>query len=151
MEPAEWEGATGAVAPVANFSVCKADTEILCGALLRGPLQCPCHWHGHCRGPQGPHDTPYRHPVPGGQDGGMGCQNPHGGAASCATMADSHGQRKVGGTPPAFRFWPRLYRRGQNARRSTASLLAVLPPTSAMAVPTAYFDRALARSFLNLC
>ncbi|KAJ1136284.1 hypothetical protein NDU88_002701 [Pleurodeles waltl] len=64
----------------------------------------------------------------------MGCQNPHGGAASCAAMADSHGQRKVGGTLPAFRFWPRLYRRGQNARRSTASLLAVLPPTSALAV-----------------
>ncbi|KAJ1182068.1 hypothetical protein NDU88_007263 [Pleurodeles waltl] len=34
-------GATGAVAPVAYFSVCLADTEILCGALLRGPLQCP--------------------------------------------------------------------------------------------------------------
>ncbi|KAJ1150445.1 hypothetical protein NDU88_003236 [Pleurodeles waltl] len=67
MEPAEWEGATGAVAPVADFSVCTADTEILCGALLRGPLQCPCHWHGHCRGPHGPHDTPYRHPVPGGR------------------------------------------------------------------------------------
>ncbi|KAJ1205309.1 hypothetical protein NDU88_000744 [Pleurodeles waltl] len=44
-------------------------------------------------------------------------------------MADSHGQRKVGGTPPTFRFWPRLYRRSQNAQRSTASLLAVLPPT----------------------
>ncbi|KAJ1149916.1 hypothetical protein NDU88_002715 [Pleurodeles waltl] len=65
MEPAEWEGATGAVAPVANFTVCNADSEIQSGALLRGPLQCPCHWHGHCRGPQGPHDTPYRHPVPG--------------------------------------------------------------------------------------
>ncbi|KAJ1206335.1 hypothetical protein NDU88_001742 [Pleurodeles waltl] len=34
-------GATGAVAPVAYFSVCIADTEILCGGLLRGPLQCP--------------------------------------------------------------------------------------------------------------
>ncbi|KAJ1091418.1 hypothetical protein NDU88_004544 [Pleurodeles waltl] len=32
-------GATGAVAPVTYFSVCLADTEILCGALLRGPLQ----------------------------------------------------------------------------------------------------------------
>ncbi|KAJ1114634.1 hypothetical protein NDU88_002869 [Pleurodeles waltl] len=67
MEPAEWEGATGAVAPVANFTVCNADREIQSGALLRGPLQCPCHWHGHCRGPQGPHDNPYRHPVPGGR------------------------------------------------------------------------------------
>ncbi|KAJ1117413.1 hypothetical protein NDU88_005613 [Pleurodeles waltl] len=67
MEPAEWEGATGAVAPVANFSACKADTEILRGALLRGPLQCPCHWHGHCRGSQGPRSIPYRHPVPGGR------------------------------------------------------------------------------------
>ncbi|KAJ1184110.1 hypothetical protein NDU88_000920 [Pleurodeles waltl] len=54
-------GATGAVAPVAYFSVCLADTEILCGALLQGPLQCPCH------GPQGPRGTPYRHPVPGGR------------------------------------------------------------------------------------
>ncbi|KAJ1099467.1 hypothetical protein NDU88_004568 [Pleurodeles waltl] len=55
-------------------------------------------------------------------------------------MEDSDGQRKVGGTPPAFRFWPRLYRRGQNARRSTASLLAVLPPTSALAVITARYS-----------
>ncbi|KAJ1084677.1 hypothetical protein NDU88_004823 [Pleurodeles waltl] len=66
IEPAEWEGATGAVAPVAYFSVCKADTEILCGALLRGPLPCPCHWHGHGSGPQGPREPPYRHPVHGG-------------------------------------------------------------------------------------
>ncbi|KAJ1217553.1 hypothetical protein NDU88_005147 [Pleurodeles waltl] len=48
-------------------------------------------------------------------------------------MEDSQGQRKVGGTPLTFRFWPRLDRRGQNAQRCTASLLAVLPPTSAMA------------------
>ncbi|KAJ1160929.1 hypothetical protein NDU88_001419 [Pleurodeles waltl] len=52
-------------------------------------------------------------------------------------MEDSQGQREVGGTPPTFRFWPRLNRRGQNAQRCTASLLAVLPPTSAMAVITA--------------
>ncbi|KAJ1172733.1 hypothetical protein NDU88_004576 [Pleurodeles waltl] len=94
--------ATGAVAPVAYFSVCKADTEIQSGALLRGPLQCPCHWHGHCRGPQGPHDTPHRHPVPGGrnrqeQDGdeGVGIPCCHGGFP---------GQRKTGGTPPVFLF-----------------------------------------------
>ncbi|KAJ1187427.1 hypothetical protein NDU88_004203 [Pleurodeles waltl] len=53
-------GATGAVAPVVIFSVCMADTENLGGALLRGP-----------------HNTPCRHPLPGGQnrqeqDGGMG-------------------------------------------------------------------------------
>ncbi|KAJ1211091.1 hypothetical protein NDU88_006452 [Pleurodeles waltl] len=30
-------GATGAVAPVAIFTVCKADSENLCGALLGGP------------------------------------------------------------------------------------------------------------------
>ncbi|KAJ1174249.1 hypothetical protein NDU88_006071 [Pleurodeles waltl] len=52
-------------------------------------------------------------------------------------MEDSQGQREVGGTPPTFRFWPRLNRRGQNAQRCTASLLAVLPPTSAMAAITA--------------
>ncbi|KAJ1193605.1 hypothetical protein NDU88_002901 [Pleurodeles waltl] len=45
-------------------------------------------------------------------------------------MEDSQGQRKVGGTPPTFRFWPRLNRRGQNAQRCTASLLAVLPRDS---------------------
>ncbi|KAJ1205800.1 hypothetical protein NDU88_001226 [Pleurodeles waltl] len=114
MEPAEWEGAPAVPMPLAWA--------------LQGPPGAP------------------RHPIPPScswranrqeQDGGMRCQNPHGGAASCATMADSHGQRKVGGTPPAFRFWPRLYRRGQNARRCTASLLAVLPPTSALAVFTA--------------
>ncbi|KAJ1170746.1 hypothetical protein NDU88_002618 [Pleurodeles waltl] len=66
IEPAEWEGATGATAPVAYFTVCKADSEIHFGALLRGPLPCPCHWHGHGRGPQGPRDPPYRHPVHGG-------------------------------------------------------------------------------------
>ncbi|KAJ1099909.1 hypothetical protein NDU88_005002 [Pleurodeles waltl] len=90
------KGATGVVAPVANFSVCNADTEILCGARLRGPLQ--CHWHGHCRSPQGPHNTPHRHPVPGGrnrqeQDGGEG-----------VGMGDSSGHWKTGGTPPVFLF-----------------------------------------------
>ncbi|KAJ1204065.1 hypothetical protein NDU88_007846 [Pleurodeles waltl] len=63
-------GATGAAAPVAYFSVCFADTEILCGALLRGPLQCPCHWHGHCRGPQGPAPPPWRIPPSSGKSAG---------------------------------------------------------------------------------
>ncbi|KAJ1201333.1 hypothetical protein NDU88_005146 [Pleurodeles waltl] len=91
---------------------------------------------------QGPPGAP-RHPLPPScswrenrqePDGGRGCQNPHGGGVRSAAMEDSQGQREVGGTPPTFRFWPRLIRRGQNAN---ASLLAVLPPTSAMAVITA--------------
>ncbi|KAJ1081600.1 hypothetical protein NDU88_001779 [Pleurodeles waltl] len=58
---------------------------------------------------RGSHDTPHRHPVPGGrnrqeQDGDEGVGIPHGGAASCAAMGDSSGQRKTGGTPPVFLF-----------------------------------------------
>ncbi|KAJ1140751.1 hypothetical protein NDU88_007089 [Pleurodeles waltl] len=48
-------------------------------------------------------------------------------------MEDSPEQREVGGRPPTFRFRPRLNRRGQNARGSTASLLAVLPWSVALA------------------
>ncbi|KAJ1135214.1 hypothetical protein NDU88_001658 [Pleurodeles waltl] len=36
--------ATGAVAPVALFTVCS----------VRGPLHCPCQWHGQSRGPATP-------------------------------------------------------------------------------------------------
>ncbi|KAJ1105175.1 hypothetical protein NDU88_002583 [Pleurodeles waltl] len=106
---------------------------------------------------QGPPGAP-RHPLPPScswresrheQDGGRGCLNPHGGGARSAAMEDSGGQRKVGGSPPAFRFWPRLYRRGQNARRSTASLLAVLPPTSALAVITTRVRMRPYLSYLN--
>ncbi|KAJ1206332.1 hypothetical protein NDU88_001739 [Pleurodeles waltl] len=46
--------ATGAVAPVAYFTVCAADSEIHLGAPLRGPR-----------------DPPYRHPVPGGRTAGI--------------------------------------------------------------------------------
>ncbi|KAJ1106668.1 hypothetical protein NDU88_004069 [Pleurodeles waltl] len=49
-------------------------------------------------------------------------------------MGDSSVQRKTSGTPPVFLFLPRPYPRGQNALRSTASLLAVLPPTPAPAL-----------------
>ncbi|KAJ1201626.1 hypothetical protein NDU88_005432 [Pleurodeles waltl] len=49
-------------------------------------------------------------------------------------MAGSLGQRETGGKPPAPLFRPRLYRHGQNRPGSTANLLAVLPPHSAMAV-----------------
>ncbi|KAJ1091137.1 hypothetical protein NDU88_004264 [Pleurodeles waltl] len=61
---------------------------------------------------QGPPGAP-RQPIPPScswrenrqeQGGGMGCQNPHGGAASCAAMEDSNGQRKTGGRPPVFRI-----------------------------------------------
>ncbi|KAJ1174975.1 hypothetical protein NDU88_000266 [Pleurodeles waltl] len=86
---------------------------------------------------QGPPGAP-RHPIPPscswrpkppGTGWRYGGRNPHG--------EDSPGQRKAGGTPLTFRFWPRLYRRGQNAQWSTASLLAVLPRTPALAVFTA--------------
>ncbi|KAJ1096920.1 hypothetical protein NDU88_002050 [Pleurodeles waltl] len=60
-----------------RFSVSAKRTLKIFVGPVRGPLHCPCQWHGQCRGPQGPHDTRSRHPVPGGkkrqeQDGGKG-------------------------------------------------------------------------------
>ncbi|KAJ1161049.1 hypothetical protein NDU88_001537 [Pleurodeles waltl] len=97
MEPAEWEGATGAVAPVANFKVgpayggpCSAHAIGTAGTpgALRHPILPSCSWRANRQE----------------QEGGMGCLNPHGGAASCAAMEDSEGQRKTGGRPPVFLF-----------------------------------------------
>ncbi|KAJ1216446.1 hypothetical protein NDU88_004048 [Pleurodeles waltl] len=47
-------GATGTVAPVAIFSVCFADTEILSGALLGGPCTAHASGMGSAGAPRGP-------------------------------------------------------------------------------------------------
>ncbi|KAJ1200650.1 hypothetical protein NDU88_004471 [Pleurodeles waltl] len=47
-------GATGAVAPVAIFSVCYADTENLVGALLGGPCSAHASGMGTAGAPRGP-------------------------------------------------------------------------------------------------
>ncbi|KAJ1199691.1 hypothetical protein NDU88_003524 [Pleurodeles waltl] len=47
-------GATGAVAPVAIFTVCKADSENLCGALLGGPCTAHASGLGSAGAPRGP-------------------------------------------------------------------------------------------------
>ncbi|KAJ1190492.1 hypothetical protein NDU88_007230 [Pleurodeles waltl] len=67
----------------------------------------PCSAHaigmgtaGAPRGPTTPHTAILF--LAGRQDGGMGCQNPHGGAASCAAMEDSAGQRKTGRGTASF-------------------------------------------------
>ncbi|KAJ1136608.1 hypothetical protein NDU88_003023 [Pleurodeles waltl] len=70
--------ATGAVAPVVLFTVCIA---------LPMPVAC------QCRGPQGPHDSPFCQPFHGGANrhekaGGMGTLNPLGSAASSAALED---------------------------------------------------------------
>ncbi|KAJ1191359.1 hypothetical protein NDU88_000675 [Pleurodeles waltl] len=54
MEPRGGKGATGAVAPVAIFSVCYADTENLCGALLGGPCNAHAIGMGTAGAPRGP-------------------------------------------------------------------------------------------------
>ncbi|KAJ1101767.1 hypothetical protein NDU88_006831 [Pleurodeles waltl] len=94
-------GATGAVAPVAIFSP-------LWGPVTGAPaVPMPLAW-----ALQGPPGAP-RHPIPPfsswrpkppGTGWRYWARNPHGGAASCAAMEDSPGQRRTGGTPPVFRF-----------------------------------------------
>ncbi|KAJ1126956.1 hypothetical protein NDU88_005362 [Pleurodeles waltl] len=92
-------GATGAVAPVAIFTVCKADSENLYGALLGGPCTAHASGMGSAGAPRGP-TTPVQ-TILGWREGG---RNPHGGAASSAAMEDSLGQGKTGGKPPVPLF-----------------------------------------------
>ncbi|KAJ1202209.1 hypothetical protein NDU88_006010 [Pleurodeles waltl] len=73
-EPAVLQGCDGC-------SCTRRDFHCLLYSPVRGPLHWPCQWHGQCRGPQGPHDTHSRHPVPGGekrqkQAGGKGVGMP---------------------------------------------------------------------------
>ncbi|KAJ1117010.1 hypothetical protein NDU88_005211 [Pleurodeles waltl] len=90
IEPAEWDGATGATAPVAYFTVCYADSEILAGPSYGGPCSAHAIGMGTAGAPQQslPPSCSWRASRQE-QDGGKDCQNPLGGAASCDALEDS--------------------------------------------------------------
>ncbi|KAJ1092964.1 hypothetical protein NDU88_006074 [Pleurodeles waltl] len=127
-------GATGAVAPVVIFTVCKADSENHGGALLGAPCTAHASGMGSAGAPRGPTT-----PVPSilflavktarNRMAGRGWESP-----CSAAMEIQPSRGKSGGKPPDPAGRLRLYSRGQNCKGSTASLLPVLPWSSTLAV-----------------
>ncbi|KAJ1105127.1 hypothetical protein NDU88_002535 [Pleurodeles waltl] len=136
MEPAEWEGATGAVAPSRISVSAKQTLKFFVGPSYGGPCSAHAIGMGTAGAPRGPTTPHTAILLLAGEPPGTGWRYGLSESPWRRSKLRRHGGFPwAAESPPAFRFWPRLYRRGQNARRSTASLLAVLPPTSAMATP----------------
>ncbi|KAJ1180824.1 hypothetical protein NDU88_006039 [Pleurodeles waltl] len=98
-----------------RFSLSAKQTVKIFMGPVRGPLHCPCLWHGQCRGPQGPHDSRSRHPVSGGENrqkqaGGKGV-----GIPKAALQAVPPWRIPLAGEKPAEKRRTRLGDRGFTA------------------------------------